>query len=346
MARVGNHENGMNGIAALLALCAICRMGEAKRRRQAEADGPCRCGSERPAKECCLRGGRWFKVPAPIDLTGADHQTGSHPKCYLRDLHSCSDTISGEHIISEAVLRAVATEKVSVSGFPWLKGEEKLLSFSNLTSNCLCTRHNSLLSPLDAAAGAFFNALKLSDLGRSSPSRRYLFSGHDIERWLLKTLANMVASKNIARDGDRITSVFHPRADVATLLTNVNSWPRAAGMYFIGKKEEIIFRDDHFWLEPLTIREPAEVVGMKASMQGLEFCFLIVPPDAGTAVVSGNFRPKSASFVHQDVRNCIEFSWDDGLPHADIELKFKSTFGERLASGEPLPAKIVRRMDG
>lgn len=232
-----------------------------------------------------------------------------------------------------------------VSGFPWLKGEERALGYSSLTSNCLCRGHNSALSPVDAAAAQFFQAIKSCDLERTGPGKRYLFSGHDIERWMLKTLANMVASKNLMRDGNQIASAFHPRVDTAGMLQDVQLWPRTTGIYFTMSLNEEIHRDEHFWLEPLSIREPAEVCGMKVSVQGLGFTFLAVAPDVvdGTELAKANYRPKMIRFVHADVHNIIELSWDDGLVHTDIELTFKSTVGELLASGKPLPPSSIRR---
>jgi len=85
-----------------------------------------------------------------------------------------------------------------------LKGEERSIGLSSLTSNCLCQVHNSALSQLDTAAARCFQAIKFGDLERTGEGKHYLFSGHDIERWMLKTLANMVASRNIDarwRDG-------------------------------------------------------------------------------------------------------------------------------------------------
>ena len=106
-----------------------------------------------------------------------------------------------------------------------------------------------------------------------------------------------------------------------------------------------LLRDDHFWLEPISIKEPAEVIWMKASVQGLGFCLLVVPPDAvqGTEVAQWDFRPGKFSFLHGHTRNVIEFSWNDKVVHTNVELTFKSTVGERLATGNPLPPSSVRR---
>src|SRR2546430_2374905 len=100
-------------------------MGEAKRKRLAIAAGACLCGSLKPAGNCCFQDGKWYRHPATIILR-ENQQTGTHSKCYLRELNSCSDKITGEHYVSKAALRVLADEMIDVSGFPWLKqGESK-----------------------------------------------------------------------------------------------------------------------------------------------------------------------------------------------------------------------------
>ena len=89
----------------------------------------------------------------------------------------------------------------SISGLPWLEaGEERILAPQNLTANCLCVKHNSALHPLDDAAQYFFASLK-SYLELGAGSRHAIISGHDIERWLLKTAKAAAVSKNRICDG-------------------------------------------------------------------------------------------------------------------------------------------------
>jgi hypothetical protein len=55
-------------------------------------------------------------------------------KCYMKELGSCVSPISGEHIVSEAVIRVLMADgDFSISGLPWLApGEEKVLAPQNL----------------------------------------------------------------------------------------------------------------------------------------------------------------------------------------------------------------------
>jgi hypothetical protein len=134
-------------------------MGQAKRRKRE----PCICGSGLPAGQCCWTPRGYHKKPAVLDL----HRTGvagSHDRCYMSATGGCDTTVSGEHLISQGVLKLLAQKEVEVSGMPWLKGQKKKLGFGTLTANCLCTSHNSLLSPIDVAGAKlrqFKNAAQL-----------------------------------------------------------------------------------------------------------------------------------------------------------------------------------------
>jgi hypothetical protein len=123
----------------------------------------------------------------------------------------CSADLSAEHYISKSVLQAIGTT-VAVSGVPWPSlpgGEEKEIGINRLTARILCGRHNSALSPLDSAAGAFFEKLQAIevDLQRRSLSRKHSFvlmSGEALELWMLKLACGLFYSKNAAADGARL----------------------------------------------------------------------------------------------------------------------------------------------
>src|SRR5438067_1344997 len=136
-------------------------MGEAKRRKEAVLNGPCPCGSAKLARLCCFNGDGWHKPPAVLGLNALPPASRIE-KCYMKELGSCAGPISGEHIISESVIRVLMADgDFSISGLPWLEaGEERILAPQSLTANCLCEKHNSALSPLDAAAKYFFASLK------------------------------------------------------------------------------------------------------------------------------------------------------------------------------------------
>src|SRR5688572_3570734 len=103
-------------------------------------------------------------------------------RCWASVLGGC-DGISGEHVVSEAAL--IGSERWAASdirGRP--PGSYHTKTF---TANILCIRHNRDLSPLDAEIG------KLSHAGNSASGLVEL-NGRLVERWLLKTVTNYVAS--------------------------------------------------------------------------------------------------------------------------------------------------------
>ena len=59
----------------------------------------------------------------------------------------------------------------------------------------------------DDAAKYFFASLKLY-LETDAGLRHALVSGHDIERWLLKTAKAVAVSKNFARGRERLSGAF------------------------------------------------------------------------------------------------------------------------------------------
>lgn len=95
--------------------------------------------------------------------------------------------------MTEAILKRLNAGRneqgaqLKVSGYSWLDPDTVVsLPPSALGSRVLCRRHNSALSGLDHQATRLFDALDSLDAGKGT--RLFLFSGADIERWLLKVL--------------------------------------------------------------------------------------------------------------------------------------------------------------
>lgn len=88
-----------------------------------------------------------------------------------------------------------------VEGLPWLT-EPRALPPDALASRILCDRHNEALSELDTCALKFFNCvMTVPKLLRASGRKRdhlFMFSGPNLERWMIKVLAGMLASGNSA----------------------------------------------------------------------------------------------------------------------------------------------------
>lgn len=159
-------------------------------------------------------------MPHDPPATGFDN-----PSCCARGNGTCNSTISGEHYISEAMLKVLGPE-VKISG---LVVPEKSLRTEVLKANILCTSHNSVLSPLDAVAKRLFENLRehLLSMTKALPtSQLFLLNGNDVEYTLLKMMTGLVASGAVAR----LARQDVPEAWVKILFGR-QAWPDERGLY-------------------------------------------------------------------------------------------------------------------
>jgi hypothetical protein len=128
--------------------------------------------------------------------------------CWTRSFTDCSDKMSGEHLVSKALF----PNGFTIRGFPWCASDFKTVGVNALTAKVLCSKHNSMLSPLDAAAKNVWSVLSYisglntererelaAGIWRRRSKMKFLLDGLRFERWAFKTTVNMVASGN--RDG-------------------------------------------------------------------------------------------------------------------------------------------------
>jgi hypothetical protein len=104
----------------------------------------------------------------------------------------CSETISKEHYISEAVLREISwnSNSVEIAGAGWQPTPEpKSVGIGSMVSKILCDRHNNGLTRYDTAAKSFFQFL------RPRSRLNTTVDGSDLEKWFLKTLIGLYESK-------------------------------------------------------------------------------------------------------------------------------------------------------
>jgi len=299
-------------------------MGEAKKRQARMAAGPCRCGSSRAASSCCYTGKDWHKAPAVLGLHALEPKS-SLDKCYMKELGSCDGGLSGEHLISEAIILLLkARGDFTVSGFPWQdQGEVKVVGSKSLTAKCLCRKHNSALSPLDDAALFFFAAIK-SCLEREVQSMDYLVSGHDIERWLLKTVRAMAASRNLSQGGERLSGAFASDVEVLDMLDDPRRWPENAGLYCVMATGETTENNLRFQLHPF-VNSLGEISGIGVNILGLQFVLMLERLDLAQnpQLQQAKFRPGRIA-IKTPMSICeISLSWEDGNRHDEtLSLQF------------------------
>jgi hypothetical protein len=164
----------------------------------------------------------------------------------------------------------------SISGLPWLEaGEEKILAPQSLRANCLCTKHNSALHPLDDAAQYFFASLK-SYLELDAGTRHAIISGHDMERWLLKTAKAMAVSRSFASGRERLSGTFARDKAILDMLDSPGQWPEGAGLYCVMNTGDLTVNHPRFQFQPLT-NDQGETEAMALNILGLKFVLLLGP---------------------------------------------------------------------
>lgn len=298
-------------------------MGQAKQKRLAA----CRCGSGKPAITCCLKATAWHKAPAALKLHSLS-AGNALSKCYMHSLKSCGGKISGEHLISEKIMKVLKGDgDFRIGGVPWLPpGQTRIVGIKSLTANCLCERHNSSLTDLDTAAANFVAALLNLTGGQSSSATvPTLFSGHDIERWLLKTLKALAVSGNLASNNVRLPGDFATDVDVIKLLDNIATWPLGAGLYFSMAPGARIVNQPRFRIQPFYGSTRQELVGLWTSFIGLEFVMMIAEPDMSRSQQLRNwlYRPSGIEVVFGSSIKKIDLSWDDGIEHSRLKMEFE-----------------------
>jgi hypothetical protein len=212
----------------------------------------------------------------------------------------------------------------SISGVPWLEaGEEKILSPKDITAKCLCAEHNSALHRLDDAAQYFFASLK-SYLELSAGSKHAIVSGHDIERWLLKTAKAAAVSKNLARGRKALSGAFSRDGSILDMLDNPGQWPEGAGLYCTMNIGDTTVNYPRFQFQPLT-NDNGDIEALALSILGLQFVLLLERLDVGKYpfLREAKYRPARIVISYPSSTNWVTMSWDDGKKtHEALTVQF------------------------
>jgi hypothetical protein len=296
-------------------------MGEAKRKKTAVLNGPCPCGSGKTARLCCFNEGDWHKPPTILGLKTLP-PAGRVEKCYMKELGSCVPPISGEHIVSNSVCQVLMGDgDFTISGLPWLdEGEEKIIPPPQ--AKCLCTKHNSVLSPLDAAAHYFFASLK-SYLENDTGSRHAIVSGHDLERWLLKTAKAAAVSRNLARGRERLSGAFSRDEAILDMLDDPRHWPESAGLYCTMGTGDLTENTPRFQLQPFT-NEHDDIEALAINILGFRFVLLLEAHDLNEYpfLHGARYRPGRIVISYPASTNWVTLSWEDNKTHEALTVQW------------------------
>jgi hypothetical protein len=173
----------------------------------------------------------------------------SQKGCYASELGDCAGGMSREHYFSEAMSGVLWGKGLEVEGFPWQKlGEKTTVTSAALKAKILCRKHNTALSPLDSAAGSFFQTIYTCIRGGVQglipiDNLRFEFDGRVLERWLLKVLCGVLASGNHSGKTRDVPK------DWVEILYERRPWPKEFEFYLIERSDYIVPLHDHFRFE-------------------------------------------------------------------------------------------------
>ena len=282
-----------------------------------DAEGPCGCGSGRTFKQCHLVDNRIVIAPKDIQPPGR-RTVVAEPGCLFHKKHNCTRKLSRDHIISAGVLRELVRgapdQRIHVQGFE--RSFAANIESDSLQTKYLCARHNNALSPIDSEVARFIRTVKTieQDLfsGNPSPQRLYLFSGYDIERWLLKTMCGFFFANT-----SELTPRTHALPDYLVDLFYSSKWPAAGwGLYFAGQiapeqpgKLETGRRDASVSLHGLG----PILGGATVQLAGLPFAIRIAGTPDQHIGFPGQFAYRPTNLVFHDGDNVITIvlGWED-----------------------------------
>jgi hypothetical protein len=278
----------------------------------------CPCESGKLIKDCCLRPS-WILRPKPFIPKPPLPKTGiKNPKCYATELADCSGKISGEHYVSHSILKVLSDDGVhiDVEGLSWLNGEKKKLPAKRLESNILCTRHNEALSGLDNIAKRFFLSIQRIDKEyaidiNENTDRVFLFNGHDIERWALKTLCGSVFSGNTSHLIAPIKD-WKPSLQWLRILFGLENFPKKWGLYVSMNVDEMNEVERSYGFSPVS-HKSLGVYGSVTNLNRKKFILSMTdtPLDkTGTILAGYIYRPDELVTTNGKSKKVIRFGWD------------------------------------
>jgi hypothetical protein len=239
-------------------------------------------------------------------------------ECYAASLADCESKLSREHYISEALLKHLnRTNDLRVSGLAWTGTEYRVLPPRALASKILCERHNSALSGLDALAVRFFGAFDEESIVGASNELLYLFSGHDIERWILKILCGLLSSRNLMLDGIPREPV--PRKWLEILFGDAD-FGDGAGLYLC--KQPGYLMEGEPGLKMRAIAGHGQVTGIALWACSYEFILSTVGFPSrqfdGRKVV---YRPMELHSTSEDFEKSVLFSWEGAADLGTVHIE-------------------------
>lgn len=254
---------------------------------------------------------RYYKKPAELNQ---GVKTGhSHPGCYLASTENCCTTISGEHLISQNLMKRASKGRkvIQIGGHKWLHGQKKDLAISGLVANVLCKRHNSMLSPLDEAAGVFFDLTYGRLVEGNADPFGILVSGHDLERWAVQRFLAHDYGNSLYLKGETIHASEEMRALARAALLD-DAWGERCGFYLSHTPADLASPIEN---APILMMPSGDVIGMRITLASQAFVVVWHYPENSSDVLMPalrDYRPRLTTMraFGRSIHTMI--SWRDG----------------------------------
>ncbi|MHA7663254.1 hypothetical protein [Mycolicibacterium sp. HS_4_1] len=284
-------------------------------------------------------------APAHTEMpneTDDEENSYRHKKCYANTRGGCSTKISGEHFVSECLIKLYSFDDPDIkikhdTGF----GVQNFVSPKQFKTNILCEKHNNDLHTADDAALQFATfirgiALKFRNgAGEWGTNEEITISGEDLQIWVLKLILNHAVGK--AFNG--MKAKFPPEA--VDLLLGRAMWPRNWGLCVAGdlSHNELRYRPfDHvedtttdWWsVQPLLHRD-GWVGGGIVNLNGIGFGLTVFDPSRDNPDAFDNNphnplrgsiqRPGFMAWELDGVTKRVNFEWNDVWRHRTVTYK-------------------------
>jgi hypothetical protein len=216
--------------------------------------------------------------------------------CWAHTLGGCGGPISREHVLSRGLY---VDGFVNVSGFPWCRERPARIGLASFVRNSLCRQHNSRLSPVDQAGAAAFRGLNPAGGRTQSPSREIEVDGFLFERWVLKSVLNVLYDDEGSPGTDAVPALARTFLLKRTFGVEQMSYPM--GLYIEDQVGQLIPASDDVAVVG-HIGAADRLMGATVVIQGLRFLMWLRPEAAPTPEMFSPvkarllFRPTDVSF--------------------------------------------------
>lgn len=147
-------------------------------------------------------------------------------------------------------------------------------------------------------------------------------SGHDIERWLLKTAKAAAVSRNLARGREHLSGAFARDDAILDMLDSPDHWPDGTGLYCTMNAGDLTVNHPRFQLQPLT-NDVDEIEALALNILGLRFVLVLGTVDEAKYpfLRDAKYRPARIITSYPTGTNWLTLSWNDQNVHEELTMQ-------------------------